>query len=115
MTAKTNMTSFNPEESKYKFKFEDNFIDKNKICYENGEQEIDLSNEENYFFLESKKEDELKEEYDHQRNLNMLNSTLMGKSENEVENENKLINHNISDIEEDEKETEEDIEEKKYK
>ena len=63
----------------------------------------------------SKKEDELKEEYDHQRNLNMLNSTLMGKSENEVENENKLINHNISDIEEDEKETEEDIEEKKYK
>ena len=29
--------------------------------------------------------------------------------------ENKLINHNISDIEEDEKETEEDIEEKKYK
>ena len=115
LTAKTNMTSFNPEESKYKFKFEDNFIDKNKICYENGEQEIDLSNEENYFFLESKKEDELKEEYDHQRNLNMLNSTLMGKSENEVENENKLINHNISDIEEDEKETEEDIEEKKYK
>ena len=115
LTAKTDMTSYNPEESKYKFKFEDTFIDKNKICYENGEQEIDLCNGENYFFLETKKEDELKEQYDFHRNLNLLNSTFMGKSENEIENENKLINHNVSDIEEDEKETEEDIEENKDK
>ena len=115
LTAKTDMTSYNPEESKYKFKFEDTFIDKNKICYENGEQEIDLCNGENYFFLETKKEDELKEQYDFHRNLNLLNSTFMGKSENEIENENKLINHNVSDIEEDEKETEEDLEENKDK
>jgi hypothetical protein len=115
LTAKTDMTSYNPEESKYKFKFEDTFIDKNKICYENGEQEIDLCNGENYFFLETKKEDELKEQYDFHRNLNLLNSTFMGKSENEIENENKLINNNVSDIEEDEKETEEDIEENKDK
>ena len=32
----------------------------------------------------------------------------MGKSDNEIENENKLINHNESDIEEDEKESNED-------
>ena len=114
MTAKTDMTSYNPEESKYKFKFEDSFIDKNKILNENGEQEIDLSNRENYFFLETKKEDELKqelkEEYDQQRNLNLLKSFLIGKSENEIEKENKLINHNVSDVEEeDDKENEEDI------
>ena len=52
---------------------------------------------------------ELKEEYDYLRNLNMLNSTMKGKSENEIEMENKLINHNISDIEENDKESEEDI------
>ena len=112
MTVKTDMTSFNPEESQYKFKFEDNFIDKNKIVYENGEEEINLYNNENNFFLETKKENEIKqkskEEYDHQRNLNLLNSIIMGKSENEIENENKLINHNISDIEEDDKENDEE-------
>ena len=113
LTTKTDMTSYNPEESKYKFKFEDDFIDKNKIIHENGEQEIDLCKGENYFFLETKKEDELKqelkEEYDQQRNMNLLNSILMGKSENEIEKENKLINHNVSDVEEeDEKENEED-------
>ena len=115
MTTKTDMTSYNPEESKYKFKFEDDFIDKNKIFHENGEEEIDLGNYENNFFLETKKENdikqELKEEYDHQRNLNLLNSLIIGKSENEIENENKLINHNVSDVEE-EKENEEDISEK---
>ena len=115
MTTKTDMTSYNPEESKYKFKFEDDFIDKNKIFHENGEEEIDLGNYENNFFLETKKENdikqELQEEYDHQRNLNLLNSLITGKSENEIENENKLINHNVSDVEE-EKENEEDISEK---
>ena len=112
-TLKTNMTSYNPEESTYKFKFDDDFIEQNKIVHENNEQEIDLSNENNYFFLETRKEDqmnqELKEEYDYLRNLNMLNSTMKGKSENEIEMENKLINHNISDIEENDKESEEDI------
>ena len=112
-TLKTNMTSYNPEESTYKFKFDDDFIEQNKIVHENNEQEIDLSNENNYFFLETRKEDqmnqELKEEYDYLRNLNMLNSTMKGKSENEIETENKLINHNISDIEENDKESEEDI------
>ena len=112
-TLKTNMTSYNPEESTYKFKFDDDFIEQNKIVHENNEEEIDLSNENNYFFLETRKEDqmnqELKEEYDYLRNLNMLNSTMKGKSENEIEMENKLINHNISDIEENDKESEEDI------
>ena len=112
-TLKTNMTSYNPEESTYKFKFDDDFIEQNKIVHENNEQEIDLSNENNYFFLETRKEDqmnqELKEEYDYLRNLNMLNSTMKGKSENEIEIENKLMNHNISDIEENDKESEEDI------
>ena len=112
-TLKTNMTSYNPEESTYKFKFDDDFIEQNKIVHENNEQEIDLSNENNYFFLETRKEDqmnqELKEEYDYLRNLNMLNSTMKGKSENEIEMENKLMNHNISDIEENDKESEEDI------
>ena len=114
MTTKTDMTSYNPEDSAYKFKFEDDFIDKNKIFHENGDQEIELNNEQNYFFLETKKENEmtqeLKEEYDHQRNLNLLNSIIIGKTENEIENENKLMDHNISDIEEeDDKENEEDI------
>ena len=112
-TLKTNMTSYNPEESTYKFKFDDDFIEQNKIVHENNEQEIDLSNENNYFFLETRKEDqmnqELKEEYDYLRNLNMLNSTMKGKSENEIEIENKLMNHNVSDIEENDKESEEDI------
>ena len=112
-TLKTNMTSYNPEESTYKFKFDDDFIEQNKIVHENNEQEIDLSNENNYFFLETRKEDqmnqELKEEYDYLRNLNMLNSTMKGKSENEIEIENKLMNHNVSDIEEEDKESEEDI------
>ena len=111
-TLKTNMTSYNPEESTYKFKFDDDFIEQNKILHENGEQEIDLSNQGNYFFLETKKEDkmnqELKEEYDYQRNLNILNSTIKGKSENEIEIENKLMNLNVSDIKEDDKENEED-------
>ena len=106
------MTSYNPEESTYKFKFDDDFIEQNKILHENGEQEIDLSNQGNYFFLETKKEDkmnqELKEEYDYQRNLNILNSTIKGKSENEIEIENKLMNLNVSDIKEDDKENEED-------
>ena len=112
-TLKTNMTSYNPEESTYKFKFDDDFIEQNKIVHENNEEEIDLSNENNYFFLETRKEDqmnqELKEEYDYLRNLNMLNSTMKGKSENEIEIENKLMNHNVSDIEENDKESEEDI------
>ena len=65
------------------------------------------------FFLKQKKENEmrkeLEEEYDHQRYLNLLSSTIKGKSENEIETENKLINHNVSDIDEDDKENEEDI------
>ena len=55
---------------------------------------------------------EFEEEYDQQRNLILLSSTLKGKSENEIETENKLINHNISDIEENDKENEEDIDNK---
>ena len=72
-----------------------------------------LYNKNNDFFLETKKENEmrkeLEEEYDHQRYLNLLSSTIKGKSENEIETENKLINHNVSDIDEDDKENEEDI------
>ena len=73
---------------------------------------MDLENKNQDFLFETKKECEmrqdLKDEYDVQRNLNLLKSTILGKSFNEVENENKFINHNESDIEEDEKEKEED-------
>ena len=114
-TIKTDMTSYNPEESTLKFKFDENFIDKNKILYQNGDQEIDLSNDEINFLLETQKENmikqELKEEYDFQRNLNLFNSIILGKNENESEDENKLINHNISDIEEDDKENDNDKDE----
>ena len=114
-TIKTDMTSYNPEETTLKFKFDENFIDKNKILYQNGDQEIDLSNDEINFLLETQKENmikqELKEEYDFQRNLNLFNSIILGKNENEVEDENKLINHNISDIEEDDKENDNDKDE----
>ena len=113
MTMKTDMTSYNPDGSIYKFKFDDEYIDKNKIVHDNGEEEIELYNKNNDFFLETKKENEmrkeLEEEYDHQRYLNLLSSTIKGKSENEIETENKLINHNVSDIDEDDKENEEDI------
>ena len=113
MTMKTDMTSYNPDGSIYKFKFDDEYIDKNKIVHDNGEEEIELYNKNNDFFLETKKENEmrkeLEEEYDHQRYLNLLSSTIKGKSENEIETENKLINHNVSDIDEDDKENKEDI------
>ena len=103
-TVKTDMTSFNPDETNFGYKFDEDFIDKNKILHKNGEEEIDLSNKDNTFFIETKKENEIKqefkEEYDIQRNLNLLNSVLSGINENEIENENRLINHNISDIEE---------------
>ena len=109
-TIKTNMTSYNPDEEKYAF--ETKFLEKNMICNENGEKEIDLGNVNEEYLFQSKKENEIKQnlqdEYDHQRNLNLLNSIILGKSDNEVENENKLINHNKSDIEEDEKENDED-------
>ena len=111
MTLKTDMTSYSPNDSLYKFKFDDEYFEKNKIVHDNGEQELELK--ENIFFLETKKEDEIRqefeEEYDKQRTLILLSSTLKGKSENEVEAENKLINHNISDIEENDNENEEDI------
>ena len=82
------------------------------IYNENGEKEMDLQHINEEYLFETKKESEMKQnlqdEYDHQRNLNLLNSIILGKSDNEVENENKLINHNKSDIEEDEKEDDND-------
>ena len=109
-TIKTNMTSYNPEEEKYAF--ETKFLEKNMIYNENGEKEMDLQHVNEEYLFETKKESEMKQnlqdEYDHQRNLNLLNSIILGKSDNEVENENKLINHNKSDIEEDEKEDDND-------
>ena len=113
MTMKTDMTSYSPNDSMYKFKFDDDYVEKNKIVHDNGEQELELYNKENIFFLETKKENEIREEleaeYDQQRNLVLLSSTLKGKPDNEIEKENKLINHNISDIDETDKENEEDI------
>ena len=116
-TLKTDMTSFNPTETKYKF--EDSVFEKNKISHENGEVEIDLSNSDYTFLLETKKENELnqeiKEEYDHQRSLSLLKSHILGKPENEIENENYLINQNISDIEENDGQNEEDIDDNNSK
>ena len=109
-TIKTNMTSYNPDEEKYAF--ETKFLEKNMIYNENGEKEMDLQHINEEYLFETKKESEMKQnlqdEYDHQRNLNLLNSIILGKSDNEVENENKLINHNKSDIEEEEKEDDND-------
>ena len=109
-TIKTNMTSFSPDEEKYAF--ETKFLEKNMIYNENGEKEMDLQHVNEEYLFETKKESEMKQnlqdEYDHQRNLILLNSIILGKSDNEVENENKLINHNKSDIEEDEKEDDND-------
>ena len=110
-TIKTNKPSYNPDEEE-KYVFETKFFENNLLYNENGEKEMDLENKNQDFLFETKKECEmrqdLKDEYDVQRNLNLLKSTILGKSFNEVENENKFINHNESDIEEDEKEKEED-------
>ena len=109
-TIKTNQTSYNPDEEKYGF--ETKFMENKMIYNEKDEKEINLENINEEFFFETKKEDEikqnLKDEYDHQRQLNLLSSFMAGKPDNEVENENKLINHNESDIEEDEKDNEDD-------
>ena len=100
-TIKTNMTSYNPEDVKYGF--ETKYIENNMKEYGDGEKEINLE-KINEFIFETQKENEirqnLKDEYDQHRNLNLLNSIIMGKSDNDVENENELINHNESDIEE---------------
>ena len=58
---------------------------------------------------------EIKEEYDHQRSLSLLKSHILGKPENEIENENYLINQNISDIEENDGQNEEDIDDNNSK
>ena len=102
-TFKTNMASYNQDGTN--LKFDNTFIEKNIIQYENGEKEINLDNHKNEeFLIETQKEIEmiqnLKEEYDHHRNMNLLNSFIIGKSDKEVENENKLLNSNESDIEE---------------
>jgi len=102
-TIKTNMASYNQDGTN--LKFDNSFIEKNIIQYENGEKEINLDNHKNEeFLIETQKEIEmiqnLKEEYDHHRNMNLLNSFIIGKSDKEVENENKLLNSNESDIEE---------------
>ena len=114
-TIKTNVASYNPEEEKYKFEEKD--FEKNVIFSGKNEKEMDLQNGNQEFLLETRKEceirEDLKNEYDLQRALNLLKSSIMGKSDNEVENENKLINHNESDIEEDEKENEENNNENK--
>ena len=107
---KTNMASYNPEEEKYLF--ESQFLENNLAYNKNGEKELNLEHNNKEYFFESKKESQmqqnLKDEYDYQRNLSLLNSIMIGKSDMEVEVENKLINHNESDIEEDEKENDED-------
>ena len=104
------MASYNPEEEKYLF--ESQFLENNLAYNKNGEKEINLEHNNKEYFFESKKESQiqqnLKDEYDYQRNLSLLNSIMIGKSDMEVEVENKLINHNESDIEEDEKENDED-------
>lgn len=110
ITFKSNMASYSGEDEKYGF--ETNFKNDNAIVYENGDKEINLDNREEDVMLMTRKENEkkkdLRDEYNSQRVLNLLNSIIMGKSDNEIENENKLINHNESDIEEDEKESNED-------
>jgi len=110
ITFKSNMASYSGEDEKYGF--ETNFKNNNAIVYENGEKEINLDNREEDILLMTRKENEkkkdLRDEYNSQRVMNLLNSIIMGKSDNEIENENKLINHNESDIEEDEKENNED-------
>ena len=105
---KTNQASYNPDEVKYGFEIK---FKENKMIYnENDEKEINLENLNEEIFFETKKEDEmkqnLKDEYDRHRCMNLLNSFMIGKPDNEVEDENKLINHNESDIEDDEKDNE---------
>ena len=105
------MASYSGEDEKYGF--ETNFKNNNAIVYENGDKEINLDyREEEDVMLMTRKENEMKkvlrDEYNSQRVMNLLNSFILGKSDNEIENENKLINHNESDIEEDEKESNED-------
>ena len=111
ITFKSNMASYSGEDEKYGF--ETNFKNNNAIVYENGDKEINLDyREEEDVMLMTRKENEMKkvlrDEYNSQRVMNLLNSFILGKSDNEIENENKLINHNESDIEEDEKESNED-------
>ena len=107
MTIKTDKASYNPDEVKYAFGTK--FIESNVISDKDGEKEINLENMNEEFLFDTNKEIcDLKNKYDYQRNLNLLNSIILGKSDNEVENENKLINNNESDIEEDEKDNEED-------
>jgi len=114
-TIRTNMTSYNQDDDKYAFGT--NFIESYMIKYDNGEKEMNLE-KINEILFETKKENEikqnLKDEYDHQRYLNLLNSLIIGKDDNDVENENKLINHNESDIEEDDKDNEEDNNDETY-
>ena len=113
ITFKSNMASYSGEDEKYGF--ETNFKNNNAIVYENGDKEINLYNREEDVMLMTRKENEMKkvlrDEYNSQRVMNLLNSFILGKSDNEIENENKLINHNESDIEEDEKEHNEDNDE----
>ena len=113
ITFKSNMAAYSGEDEKYGF--ETNFKENNAISYENGDKEIKLDNREADILLMTRKENEknkdLRDEYNHHRHMNLLNSIILGKSDNEIENENKLINHNESDIEEDEKESNEDNEE----
>ena len=110
-TFKTGKALYNEEDNE-KYGFETKFIKKNEICYDNGDKEINLENMDEELFLKTKKIDEnrqnLKDEYDHQRNMNLMKSIIMGKSDNEIENENKLINHNESGIEEEENDDEND-------
>ena len=114
MTIKTNKASYNPDESKYGF--ETKFIKDNLISHDGGDKELNLENMNEEFLFETNKKIEMKQnskdEYDLQRNMNLLNSLIVGKDDNEVENENKLINYNESDIEENEKENEEDEKDK---
>ena len=109
------MTSYNQDDDKYAFGT--NFIESYMIKYDNGEKEMNLE-KINEILFETKKENEikqnLKDEYDHQRYLNLLNSLIIGKDDNDVENENKLINHNESNIEEDDKDNEEDNNDETY-
>ena len=113
-TFKTGKPLYNEEDNE-KYGFETKFIKKNEICYDNGDKEINLENMDEELFLKTKKIDEnrqnLKDEYDHQRNMNLMKSIIMGKSDNEIENENKLINHNESGIEEEENDDDNDTNE----
>lgn len=116
ITFKSNMASYSGEDEIYGF--ETNFKNNNAILYENGDKEIKLDNREEDIMLMTRKENEekqnLRDEYNHHRHMNLLYSIALGKSDNEIENENKLINHNESDIEEDEKENNEDNEDPTY-